>query len=41
MLDFTFHNATKIIFGRDTEKKVGEEISKLARKSSFTMVEAA
>ena len=35
MLDFTFHNATKIIFGRDTEKKVGEEISKLGKKVLF------
>ncbi|MBN2219089.1 MAG: iron-containing alcohol dehydrogenase, partial [Kosmotogaceae bacterium] len=35
MLDFTFHNATKILFGRDTEKKVGEEISKLGKKVLF------
>jgi len=32
MLDFTFHNATKIVFGRDTEKQVGQEISRYGKK---------
>jgi hypothetical protein len=32
MLDFTFHNATKIIFGRDTEKLVGQEISRYGKR---------
>jgi hypothetical protein len=32
MLDFTFHNATKIIFGRDTEKQVGQEISRYGKR---------
>ncbi|MBN2253290.1 MAG: iron-containing alcohol dehydrogenase, partial [Kosmotogaceae bacterium] len=32
MLDFTFHNATKIVFGRDTEKQVGQEISRYGKR---------
>ena len=32
MLDFTFHNATKIIFGKDTEQHVGTEISRFGKR---------
>jgi hypothetical protein len=32
MQNFTFHNATKIIFGKGTEERVGEEISKYGKK---------
>lgn len=32
MNNFVYHNATKIIFGRDTHKDVGKEVSKHAKK---------
>jgi alcohol dehydrogenase YqhD (iron-dependent ADH family) len=32
MLDFVFSNATKIIFGRGTEMKTGQEISRYGKK---------
>nr|HPM95683.1 iron-containing alcohol dehydrogenase [Mesotoga sp.] len=32
MLDFVFSNATKIIFGRGTELKTGQEISRYGKK---------
>lgn len=32
MQNFEFYNATKIIFGRETEQKVGEEISLIGKK---------
>ncbi|HNU24324.1 MAG TPA: iron-containing alcohol dehydrogenase, partial [Mesotoga sp.] len=32
MLDFTFHNATKIIFGKDAEQHVGTEISRFGKR---------
>lgn len=32
MLNFVFSNTTKIIFGRDTEKQVGEEIAEWGKK---------
>ena len=32
MINFTFQNATKIIFGKDTESLVGEEINKIGKK---------
>ena len=32
MLNFRFQNQTEIIFGRDTEKTVGEEVAKYAKK---------
>jgi alcohol dehydrogenase len=33
MKDFTFHNPTKIIFGKNSESKVGEEIAKLGKNA--------
>lgn len=35
MDNFIFHNPTKIIFGKDTENKVGEEVSKFSHKVLF------
>lgn len=35
MLNFTFHNSTKIIFGKDTETQVGEEIARFGKKILF------
>jgi alcohol dehydrogenase len=32
MKNFTFQNQTKIIFGRNTEEKMGEEIKKYSQK---------
>jgi hypothetical protein len=32
MDNFTFHNPTKIIFGKDTENKIGEEILKYSKR---------
>lgn len=32
MINFTFQNATKIIFGKDTESLVGEEIKQIGQK---------
>ena len=32
MINFTFQNATKVIFGKETESLVGEEISKIGKK---------
>lgn len=32
MLDFVFHNATKIIFGKGTEDRTGRELSKYSKK---------
>lgn len=32
MKDFTFQNQTKIIFGRNAEEKLGEEIKKYPQK---------
>lgn len=32
MIDFTFQNTTKIIFGKETESLVGEEMSKIGKK---------
>lgn len=32
MENFTFHNATKIIFGRDTEQQVGAEVKRYSSK---------
>lgn len=32
MENFTFKNATKIIFGKDTEKLIGEEVKKYSKK---------
>lgn len=36
MNNFEFQNPTKIIFGKDTISKIGEEISKNGSKKSFT-----
>lgn len=35
MENFVFHNPTKIIFGRNTEEKVGEETARFSRKILF------
>ncbi|MFP4365045.1 MAG: iron-containing alcohol dehydrogenase [Spirochaetia bacterium] len=35
MQDFVFHNPTKIIFGKDTEQNIGEEITKTGKKVLF------
>lgn len=32
MINFTFQNATKIVFGKETESLVGEEINKIGKK---------
>lgn len=32
MINFTYHNPAKIIFGKDTEKEVGKEVSQYSKK---------
>ncbi|KYH28412.1 NADH-dependent butanol dehydrogenase A [Clostridium colicanis DSM 13634] len=32
MINFTYHNTTKIIFGKDTESQVGDEIKKFGNR---------
>jgi len=41
MINFVYKNPTKIIFGRGTELKVGEEVRQYSGKYCFIMVEAA
>ena len=40
MINFEFHNPTKVIFGKNVEAEAGKEIKKLGgHKCSFTLVE--